>query len=631
MTEPGERLLNLAKAVSDGEEVDWSRVEADAQDEEERELLTLLQEIGQVAELHRTQRREGPPAALSPVSLESWGQLQIRQRIGEGASAEVFRARDPRLDRDVALKLFRHGQWMSPEQRRMVLQEGKNLARLRHENIVAVHGADEHEGRVGIWMDLVEGRTLSEVVRTQGVHSAGEATQIGIELCRALAAVHRKNLVHADIKGQNVKREEGGRIVLMDFSSSRGADDSPGNPESDPTGTPLYMAPELWEKNSPTVESDIYALGVLLYHLVTGEFPVRAPSVELLREAHKNRERHLLRDERPGLPDAFVRTVEKALSANPLERFRSAGALEEALHAQQELVPAKDPLTFEVRVIARAARIGVWMGGIFWILVALGFITSTALNVVLSRPSEYAPESLGDWFVWGARSLIGPVRHAVVTIIPLLGLVLLLRLAYRVEAVRRRFTGLTQWTGDALANLNLMHAAFLGAFALAVLTWWHYDLINAIYSVADRRIDEATLALLSPVSEPYHVAYRETFTLLVIALALATVVLRGVLKAKRRAPRLGPALAMGVVIACATVLMEFPWRILWQADFPRVQYAGERCYEVGSKEDDLLLFCPLSSQSKTRIVERGDKLLVPTGVIESVFRLPSKESESDRP
>jgi serine/threonine protein kinase len=631
MTEPGERLLNLAKAVSDGEEVDWSRVEADAQDEEERELLTLLQEIGQVAELHRTQRREGPPAALSPVSPESWGQLQIRQRIGEGASAEVFRARDPRLDRDVALKLFRHGQWMSPEQRRMVLQEGKNLARLRHENIVAVHGADEHEGRVGIWMDLVEGRTLSEVVRTQGVHSAGEATQIGIELCRALAAVHRKNLVHADIKGQNVKREEGGRIVLMDFSSSRGADDSPGNPESDPTGTPLYMAPELWEKNSPTVESDIYALGVLLYHLVTGEFPVRAPSVELLREAHKNRERHLLRDERPGLPDAFVRTVEKALSANPLERFRSAGALEEALHAQQELVPAKDPLTFEVRVIARAARIGVWMGGIFWILVALGFITSTALNVVLSRPSEYAPESLGDWFVWGARSLIGPVRHAVVTIIPLLGLVLLLRLAYRVEAVRRRFTGLTQWTGDALANLNLMHAAFLGAFALAVLTWWHYDLINAIYSVADRRIDEATLALLSPVSEPYHVAYRETFTLLVIALALATVVLRGVLKAKRRAPRLGPALAMGVVIACATVLMEFPWRILWQADFPRVQYAGERCYEVGAKEDDLLLFCPLSSQSTTRIIERGDELLVPTGVIESVFRLPSKESESDRP
>jgi serine/threonine protein kinase len=632
MTDPNDRLLNLAKALSDGEKVDWPRVEADAQDEEERELLTLLREIGEVAELHRTRPREARVEERSSSALKIWGPLEIREKIGEGASAEVFRARDPRLDRDVALKLFRHGQWMSPEQRRMVLQEGKNLARLRHENIVAVHGADEHDGRVGIWMDLVEGRTLSDVVRIQGVYSAGEATQIGIELCRALAAVHRKNMVHADIKGQNVKREEGGRIVLMDFSSSRGADDSPGNPESDPTGTPLYMAPELWEKNSPTVESDIYALGVLLYHLVTGEFPVRASSIELLRGAHENRERHLLRDERPGLPDAFVRTVEKALSANPVERFRTAGALEEALRAQQELVLSDEQrLPFEVRVIARLARIGLWLGGTFWSLVVLGFITSTSLNVVLGRPSEYAPESVGDWFVWGARSLIGPVRHAVVTIVPLLGLVLLAHLAYQSDAVRRRFSGLAHWSGDKLANASLTHVAVLGAFVMAVLVRRHYDLIEAIYRVADRRIDEATMAMLSPANEPYHVAYRENFTLLVIALALAAVVIRGFLKVKKRSPHLGASIAMGVVIACTMVLMEFPWRILWQADFPQVQYAGERCYEVGSKEDELLVFCPLSSQSKTRIVRRGDPLLLPTGVIESVFRLPKKQSGSDRP
>ncbi|HEX9723968.1 MAG TPA: hypothetical protein VGC53_06760, partial [Vicinamibacteria bacterium] len=92
----------------------------------------------------------------------------------------------------------------------------------------------------------------------------------------------------------------------------------------------------------------------------------------------------------------------------------------------------------------------------------------------------------------------------------------------------------------------------------------------------------------------------------------------------------GPAIAMGIVIACATILMEFPWRILWQADFPRVQYAGERCYEVGEREDDVLLFCPLSSPSKTRIVARGDERVVPTGVIESVFTLPGKDSGSVR-
>ena len=79
---------------------------------------------------------------------------------------------------------------------------------------------------------------------------------------------------------------------------------------------------------------------------------------------------------------------------------------------------------------------------------------------------------------------------------------------------------------------------------------------------------------------------------------------------------------MGLIIACATVLLEFPWQILWQAGFPRVEYAGERCYKVGAKEDDVLLFCPLSSRSRTRIVARGDESLAPTGVIESVFSLP---------
>ena len=629
MTDPGDRLLNLAKALSDGEEVDWRRAEENARDEDERELLTLLREIGQVAELHRTLRREAQAEGAS-LSFEFWGPLEIREKIGEGASAEVFRARDPRLDRDVALKLFRHGQWMRPEQRRALLVEGQNLARLRHENVVSVHGADEHDERVGIWMELVEGWTLSEIVRTRGPYSANEATQIGIELCRAVAAVHRKNLVHADIKAQNVKREEGGRIVLMDFSSSRRADGSPGNPESDPMGTPLYMAPELWDKNSPTVESDIYSLGVLLYHLVTGEFPVRAPSIEHLRQAHKNRERHLLRDERPELPDAFVGTVEKALNGNPLERFRSAGALEEALRAQQEPVARKESLPLEVRVIARVARITVWVGGIFLSLVALGFITSTSLNVVLGRPSAYAPESVLDWFIWGLRSLLGPMYHVVVTVVPLLGIVFAARLAYRFEAVRRRLAGPAQWADTLLSHISLLHVALIGALALAGLIWWHYDLINAIYTVVDRGVDEGALALLSPVNEPYHLTYRRHFTLLVIALALATIVVRRRLKARNQSTPLAPAVAAIALIASGMILMEFPWQILWQARFPRVEYEGESCFAVGKTEDDQLLFCPSSAESKTRVVGPGDPRVVSTGVIDNLFRLPEKQSGSDR-
>ena len=217
----------------------------------------------------------------------------------------------------------------------------------------------------------------------------------------------------------------------MDFSSSRGAYESPGNPESDPAGTPLYMAPELGQGATPSRESDLYALGVLLYYLVTAHFPVRGTRIESLRRAHENGERHLLRDERPGLSDVFVHAVEKALRRNPEERFASAGAMEEALREvvavpvpkietveRQAATPV--PLLIEVRVIARLARAGTWVAGITAALTGLGFFTSAALNTVLGRSAVYAQESVLDWFIWGLRSLIGPTYHIVVTVLPFL-------------------------------------------------------------------------------------------------------------------------------------------------------------------------------------------------------------------
>ncbi len=629
MTDPGERLLNLAKALSDGEEVDWSRAEANARDDEERDLLTLLQEIGHVAELHRTLRREAPPAGLLSSSLEFWGPLEIREKIGEGASAEVFRARDSGLDRDVALKLFRHGQWMSPEQRRMVLLEGQNLARLRHENIVTVHGADVHEGRVGIWMDLVEGRTLSEAVRTQGVYSAGEATQMGIELCRALAAVHRKNLVHADIKGQNVKREEGGRIVLMDFSSSRRADDSPGNPESDPMGTPLYMAPELWNKNSPSVESDIYSLGVLLYHLVTGDFPVRAPSIDLLRQAHKNRERHLLRDERPELPDTFVRTVEKALSGSPQNRFRSAGALEEALRWQKELAPVKEqPLPFEVRVIARASRIGVWLGGIFLILAALGFITSNAFNTTFGRPSEFASESVTDWLLWGFRAAAPPIIYMVLYTVPLAGIVLLWRLLKLIPPIGDIATRIRVRVSPRIAVLSdpAVLSTLLVAFGLLALigVCWSYADIIVAAATPIAEVKRESLVSLSPDNIYAHMTFGRFLDAFMLVLGYGAY--RLLRLAKERGTSAARPLAGVLVVLLATVLLwVFPYRILWQNQFEKIHFEGERAYIIGQRGDELLIHCPDTPPPRNRIVPTNDAGLVRLQIRESVFASPQQD------
>ncbi|HJS75646.1 MAG TPA: serine/threonine-protein kinase, partial [Vicinamibacteria bacterium] len=523
MTDPGERLLNLAKALSDGEAIDWNRAQAEARDGEERELLTLLHDIGQVAELHRTLRQERETARRAGAAPRLWGRLEVGKKIGQGASAEVFRARDPQLDREVALKLFWRGPWMRPEDRKQLLIEGQNLARLRHENVVSVYGADEHDERIGIWMELVEGRTLSDAVLTQGPYSATEATQIGIELCRALAAVHRKNLVHADIKAQNVKREDGGRIVLMDFSSSRRSDVAQGNPDSDPAGTPLYMAPELWESGSPTVESDIYSLGVLLYHLVTGEFPVTATSIELLQRAHRKRQRRLLRDERPQLPDAFVRTVEKALSRNPAERFRSAGAFEEALLAQQTPAPTPaPPIPFELRMLAAAARLLVWTGGIVLFLVTLGFLTSNAFNVTLGRPAVFASEPGSSWLLWGVRVITPPIIYMVLWAVPLGALALLwqlLKLARPVRSlavrVRSRLHPLPAKLSDPTAASALLFA--FGLLALLAVAFRYWDIIAAVATPVAEVPGEATLPL-SPDNIDAHIAFGQWLDALMLVL-----------------------------------------------------------------------------------------------------------------
>ena len=522
MSNQDDRLLEFARAVSDSEHVDWSEAMADANGPGERELIGLIRDIGHLTELQRTRTKHPDRVSTTPHAHEAaplangaWAQLQVRGMLGKGASAEVFRARDRKLDRDVALKLFRHDYPVGPAQRHALLLEGRNLARLRHPNVVTIHGADEDQGRVGIWMELVEGRALSEIVKLQGPFSASEATQIGIELCGALAAVHHEKLVHADIKAQNIKREDGGRIVLMDFSSSRVADESPGNPESDPTGTPLYMSPELWEGATPSSESDIYALGVLLYYLVTGAFPVRARSIVSLRRAHAAGERHLLRDERPGLPDTFIRIVERALSPGAAERFPSAGAMEKALGDQavgatSHTAPSHD-LPPEVKVVARVARVGLWATGLASTLTLLGFITSNAFNVTIGRPDDFVSESTWEFFVWGFRALAPPIIYMVMFAAPFVIVIIFWQLLKLVPPIASAASRLRlAWASKLMTWSHPVFLATLifacGLFALIGVCVGYADIILAA-ATPIAEVSREQLMALSPDNIDAHIAY----------------------------------------------------------------------------------------------------------------------------
>jgi tetratricopeptide (TPR) repeat protein/predicted Ser/Thr protein kinase len=324
------RLEELAESVADGRAVDWRAAEQAAASEEERRAVGALRAISEIASMSRSLQEGAEPAGPPVAPPESWGHLEVLEKVGEGSFGEVYRARDTRLDRVVALKLLSgRGE---PGQERTTVEEGRLLARVRHPNVAAVYGADEHDGRTGLWMEFLEGRTLSELLRERGPLGAREAALVGIDLCRALAAVHAQGILHRDVKAQNVVRETGGRIVLTDFGIGRDLEGEEPEPEERRlSGTPLYLAPELFEGEPATVRSDLYSLGVLLYHLATGVFPVAGRSVDEIRRSHEAGEAALLRDVRPDLPLPFIRAVERALARDPARRYLTAGAFEQAL------------------------------------------------------------------------------------------------------------------------------------------------------------------------------------------------------------------------------------------------------------------------------------------------------------
>jgi serine/threonine-protein kinase len=315
-----ERLEELAALVLEGRAIDWSVEESSAGSDGLRSAIQSLRVLNEVAVLHGSAGDAPDPDAVT-IQPSRWGHLRILEPLGRGSFGEVFRAWDESLDREVALKLL--------TDEAEAIQEGRLLARVRHPNFVSVYGVERRDGRVGLWMEFIQGRTLARIFRDQGPFGAQEATLIGIDVCRSVAAVHKAGLLHRDIKAQNVMREVGGRIVLMDLGAGEDRLAASLRPTGAMAGTPMYMAPEVVAGEPATVRSDVYSIGVLLFYLVSGTYPVVAHRLDDLRKGHLPR-RHL-RDLRPDLPDSFVAVIERATEREPNERFPTAGALEAGL------------------------------------------------------------------------------------------------------------------------------------------------------------------------------------------------------------------------------------------------------------------------------------------------------------
>ena len=258
-----------------------------------------------------------PGGGPAPAESQRWGQLQILSSVGEGAFGSVYRAWDTVLHRHVALKLLARGSTTA------ALDEARALAGIDHPHVIRVHGASVHDGVPGLWMDFVEGVTLSTLVHEKGPMDLAEVLDFGRQLVKATAAVHQAGLLHRDIKPDNVMRRPDGTVVLMDLGVSR----SRGNRESPSAGTPAFMAPEVLAGAEETPRSDVYGLGALLFFMISGRRPVEGADITQIRQAHAAGNTLCLGELRPDLPLDFTNLVDRSLAPDPADRPTDAEAM----------------------------------------------------------------------------------------------------------------------------------------------------------------------------------------------------------------------------------------------------------------------------------------------------------------
>ena len=360
MSSDSPALLKLTTQLADGEPLDWQL--ADQLDPTLREQLRQLELLagGFGTDPATTSAGDWVEAVEMLRAGEKFGPLKVVGELGQGSFGRVYRAHDPELNREVALKLI------DPRGRSRldILREARLLARVNHPNVLKVYGALEDRGRIGLAFELVEGQSMQQWLASQSLTGAHSLVAIGLELASAICALHQVGVVHGDLKPANILRHPSGRWIVADLGSGRRIGEIGMS-----AGTPRYMAPELFDQGEPSAASDQYALGVVLFRLASGEFPVDGADPAAIAIAHQKNLRLRLLDVRPDLPLALIDAVERAMAIEPDQRFGSVGQFAAALSAVIA-GPALAPSRPRYGLAAAALAASVGLLALFWRILA---------------------------------------------------------------------------------------------------------------------------------------------------------------------------------------------------------------------------------------------------------------------
>jgi eukaryotic-like serine/threonine-protein kinase len=269
------------------------------------------------------------------------GRYRLEAKLGSGGMSTVYLARDTTLDRSVAVKVMHREMSEQADQLERFRQEARAVAKLSHPNVVSVIDAGEDGGHPYIVFEYVEGETLKQRINRVGALDPQEALAYAIEIGRGLTVAHHRNMIHRDIKPQNVLIDAEGRAKLTDFGISRQLEQDGMTATGRVLGTTDYVAPEQAMGHGADQRSDIYSLGVVLYEMLIGQVPFHADSQVGVAMKHVNEELPDVQARRPELSAAAALVVERATAKDPRHRYQEVGEMIDDLATALEVEAAR--------------------------------------------------------------------------------------------------------------------------------------------------------------------------------------------------------------------------------------------------------------------------------------------------
>jgi eukaryotic-like serine/threonine-protein kinase len=378
------------------------------------------------------------------------GRFRLIEQLGRGGMGRVYRAVDEVLDRPVAVKLIYDDAVRDRELRHASALEARAAARLNHPGIVRILDSGFDDGHLYVVMSLVEGRTLTEILREDGALPVDRALDLAIQVADALAAAHHEGVIHCDVKPGNLLVDADWRVRLVDFGIAKVTSSTTGLTGELLQGSAQYVAPEQVEGASVDGRTDLYALGTVLYEMLTGKTPFGGGTIASILARRLVNDPPSMRETNPAVPPKVDQVVLKALARDPEQRFQTAGELRDALMAIRQalpIFPAPDRQPGQGRRVSDWPRLtlpGPVLPGLSWGTSRQAVLAGTAQAADwTSRTGRWAREMAGTVLpdAMTRANLLTPTRRP--TLRSGIGLAVVVGLLVGVTAAKCGVTGVS--------------------------------------------------------------------------------------------------------------------------------------------------------------------------------------------